>query len=198
MAIRYIGLDFEASGSEPWGGSVPIEIGLAVGNQTYTSLIGRWNWIEFDWNEKAAQVHGIDRDEQLADAPSVWQVDIMATAWLIGLGFISNRMFNVTVGWNVAGYDRQFVTRWMPNLNRLLSYRTADLNAMVFALAGTSESEFGAIKSFAQDYGSVQANMAMSALSRELVQPHRAGYDAQAALGSFDYLRLRMGRKLDA
>lgn len=194
MATQYIGLDFEASGAEPWGRSVPIEIGLAVGNEVYTSLIGQWSWAEFDWNDKAAEVHGIDQSDLFAARP-VWQVDILAAAWLMERWVTprSNRMFNITVGWNVAGYDRQFVTRWMPSLNRLLSYRTADLNAMVFALAGDSEPEYDAIKKMAKEYAEAEG-MIGNPLPPELAKPHRAGYDARMSLISFEYLQHRMGR----
>lgn len=186
MAIKYIGLDFEASGSNPWDGNVPIQLGISMkeGSElvNYQTLIGGWDWKEFEWNEEAYGVHGIAQ-ETLIGAPPVWAADIDAAAWLINKRGHSGRMWNVCVGWNVAGYDRQFITRWMPNLNRLLSYRNVDLNSLVFALAGQSEGDYKAIKNESKKY-------AREELERLGVDEgwHDALYDAQAALFSFDYL----------
>lgn len=166
MTIRYIGLDFESSGSDPWGKHVPIQIGMAVhgsgrvdqepsDDRTFESLIGGWGTFgaqtsQYEWSEEAYKVHGIEKEAVYA-APPVWAVDIQAAAWLLNLYGHGNRMWNITVGWNVAGFDRQFITRWFPNLNKLLSYRTVDLNALVFARAKT-EVEYNKLKGQAKAY----------------------------------------------
>lgn len=182
MTIKYIGLDFEASGSNPWGNHVPIQIGMSFHGisdveATFESLIGGWSWSEYEWNQEAFGVHGI-LVEALAAAPPVWVVDIAAAAWLIEQVGHSNRMWNITVGWNVAGYDRQFVTRWMPNLNRILSYRTFDLNTLVFA-GSSDEARHKALKNKAKAY----ADKFNPGGKR-----HDALVDAQAALHEMDYL----------
>lgn len=178
--ITYVGLDFEASGSNPWGGSVPIQIGMTIGGgQDFVSLIGGWkfNGTEqnspgfFDWSEEAFGVHGLTK-EVIALAPPVWVVDIQAASWLIGNVGFSNRMFTIPVGYNVAGYDRQFVTRWMPNLNRLLSYRSADLNVVHF-LESLDELGFKGRKDAAK-------KLSVEALGSD--KAHDALWDAQSAL----------------
>lgn len=182
--INYIGLDFEASGSNPWGEHVPIQIGIALNTnenefKPFQSYIGKWDWNQFEWNLEAEKVHNIPRDI-IDRAPPVWVVDIEAAAWLIqNLGHTS-RMWNIPVGWNIAGYDRQFITRWMPNLNRLLSYRTVDLNALCLAKAEQSESAYKDIKRKVKVYA-----------QKTIGGPdwHDALYDAKAALHSLHALR---------
>lgn len=182
MTIRYIGLDFEATGSDPWKGNVPIQIGLTTGYDDYVSLIGGWGIFgaqtsQYEWSEEAFGVHGITREEVYA-APPVWVVDIEAAAFLIDQVGYKNRMFTVPVGWNVAGYDRQFITRWMPNLDRLLSYRTVDLNALVFAKAGGDEGAYVGWKKQAKDYAEARVGG----------KRHNALVDARAALYEFEFL----------
>lgn len=175
-----IGLDFETSGTDPWGSAVPIEIGLAVRTPsaeiaTFEALIGRWSWnVDTPWSEKSAAIHGITKDE-LAKAEPVKIVDIRVAHWLIEQG-ATNRMRSITVGWNVAGFDRQFITRWMPVTNSLLSYRTVDLNALVFGLAGDDAQAYKNIKDKA------------NSLSVEGLEGtwHRAGFDAVRSLRAFE------------
>lgn len=189
--MNYIGLDFESSGTDPWGKHVPIQLGMAIQlpRRTMTeapefapfvSLIGGWDWAEFEWSEEAAKVHSISR-EVLVKADPVWVVDIKAAAWLIEQIGYAGRMYNITVGWNVAGYDRQFVTRWMPNLNRLLSYRTLDLNALVLAEVG-DEKGYKDVKQSAKNYSN--GLLGITEASR-----HDALIDATAALLELEYLR---------
>ena len=186
--ISYYGLDFETSGTDPWGSAVPIQIGIA-GRDGFDVeyLIGGWDWNEYEWNEQSETIHHISRDELQAAAP-VWQVDIIAASELLRHRS-SSRMFTVIVGWNVAGFDRQFITRWMPNLNRCLSYRTVDLNAIVFALAD-DEAGYERIKKASKRY-------AADELSKFGMEEnwHSALYDAQAALCSFEYLKGLDGAK---
>jgi DNA polymerase III epsilon subunit-like protein len=188
MAIRYIGLDFETSGTDPWGDAVPIQIGIATWASSsdrpfdthFEALIGKWVWgVDATWDEESFAIHGITQDE-LAKARFVWQVDILAAASLIEAG-LGSRMWNVMVGWNVAGFDRQFITRWMPNLNRLFSYRTVDLNALVFARAGTDEQAYKKLKEASKVYAAERMG--------GITDWHDALYDAQAALHSFEFLR---------
>jgi DNA polymerase III epsilon subunit-like protein len=183
VPVNFIGLDFESTGSDPWGRHVPIQIGMALDNgseRAFTSFIGGWSFDNYndpadswEWSEEAFGVHGISR-EALLGAPPVWAVDISAAAWLIdNLGW-KHRMFNITVGWNVAGFDRQFVTRWFPNLNRLLSYRTLDLNALVLAQI-SDEKGYEKVKAVAKRYANEQ--LGISGDDR-----HDALIDARAAL----------------
>lgn len=171
---------------------MPIQIGIAGGDRPdgtdaweFCSLIGQWDWREWEWNEEAARVHGISQ-EDLEDAQPVWKVDILAAATLLKQG-VGQRMFNIAVGWNVGSFDRQFITRWFPNMNRILSYRVVDLNTLCFALAGGEEAEFERIKKRAKKY-------AAERLGGE--GWHDALFDAKAALFAFEALKMMM-RGLD-
>lgn len=175
--IEYYGLDFEASGTNPWGLHAPIEIGIVLEDYQIESRIGAWSWSEWEWQEEAEAVHGIPK-EALQGAPNVWKVDVETTAW--GLrNTRTDRMNRVIVGWNVAGYDRQFITRHMPNLNRFFSYRAVDLNSLLYAKTNTSK-EYGKLKHEAKAYA--EAVIGEKAW-------HSARFDAAAALASFEYLR---------
>lgn len=178
MSIRYIGLDFETSGTDPWGDAVPIQLGMWAADVPFARDIGRWDWSEFTWSEESFAIHGITK-EVLASAPPVWQVDIRAANFLLDRD-MGSRMWNVIVGWNVAGFDRQFITRWMPNLNRLLSYRTVDLNALVFAKAGDNEGAYQDIKVHAKGYAADKIGGPENW--------HDAAYDARAAIYSLEFL----------
>jgi oligoribonuclease (3'-5' exoribonuclease) len=98
---------------------------------------------------------------------------------------LGSRMFTVAVGWNVGGFDRQFIIRHMPALNSVLSYRNADLNSMVFKLAGDSEKKYEEIKKAAKEYA-VPLVKEVYGLDKNW---HDAGYDAAAALFSLEYLQ---------
>lgn len=182
--ITYIGMDFEASGTNPWGMHVPIQLGFALSHDREAeSLIGGWNWNEWEWQEEAFGVHGITKD-RLLGAPRVADADILLAASLLNMGVKSKeRMWNVPVGWGVAGYDQQFITRWFPCLRRLLSRRSVDLNALTYSLAGESEREYGNIKK------RVKRETAESLMSEDW---HDALYDAKAALVSYDILKRMM------
>lgn len=185
--MNYIGLDFETSGSDPWGTAVPIQIGIALDDSSYDPTffmlyIGGWDWNETPWDEESEAVHKITK-EVLSTAPPVWVVDIHAASWLIEtLGSHSNRMNNIPVGWNVGGFDRQFVTRWMPNLNRVLSYRTLDLNSMVMAHAQDSLAAYKSIKGDAKAYANSILNVT------EKRGRHDAAIDARAAILEMQWL----------
>jgi len=186
--IHYIGLDFEATGSEPWGSDLPIEIGISSwGGETgfdvnLESRIGGWQWgTDGEWNDRTVPIHHIEPAD-LVKAPPVWQVDITMAAALLRQG-LGSRMWNIVVGWNVAGYDRQFITRWFPNLNRLFSYRTLDLNAVIYSKV-EDEKGYEALKREAKSYA--QERMTVVGATGDW---HSALYDARASMYALEFLR---------
>lgn len=180
--IQYVGLDFETSGTEPWGKTVPIQIGLSVGDgDDFASYIGRWDWSQYEWDPESAEVHKISQDT-LKMAPAPFYVDIFASYWLVQKLGTNARMWTIPVGFNVAGFDRQFVSRWFPNLNKLLSYRSVDLNAILFFQAGRSEGKYVHLKKDIK-------RRAAENMPVHDVGEHNAGYDAALA---FEVLRLLM------
>jgi oligoribonuclease (3'-5' exoribonuclease) len=150
--ITIIGLDFEASGTNPWGLHAPIQLGLTTGE---ADLRVEWNWQQFaddyEWSEEAFGVHGLTRDYLNSNGEPNHIVDARVAVWLYD-NARGSRMNIVTTGWNVAGYDRQFVTRHMPYTNRQLSYRTADLGALCFALDGKAGKSWKDWKKAAKGY----------------------------------------------
>lgn len=183
MSISYVGLDFETTGTDPWGLAAPIQLGIALpSGYLRTELIGRWDWNKYEWNKVSEEIHKIPKEE-IDKAPPVWQVDILMAADLIEAN-LGSRMFTVAVGWNVGSFDRQFITRHMPALNRVLSYRNADLNSMLFALVD-NEKEYESLKHTSKEYAAEKVKTKFN-LDENW---HDAGYDAAAALFSLEFLQ---------
>lgn len=181
--INYIGLDFETTGTDPWGRAAPIQIGVALPNgYVRTELVGKWKWNEWEWNSVSEGIHKITQ-VQIDQARPAWQVDIMIANDLIEQG-VGSRMFNIPVGWNVSGFDRQFITRHFPALNRIFSYRCADLNSMIFKECGTSEQEYEETKKAAKEYA--EKVLKKNGMKQKW---HDAGYDAAAALVSLQWFQ---------
>lgn len=98
-------------------------------------------------------------------------------------------MFTVPLGWNVAGFDRQFITRHFPNLNRLLSYRSVDLNSLIFEQV-SSEKEYNGLKEAAKQYAAkAMKERAFVMMESEEEKWHDATYDAEASWYAFEFLR---------
>ena len=187
--VVFIGLDFETSVGDVETGA-PIQIGLSMGPfedgyHTQSWDIGGWSWDQKSpvrWSEESAKIHNITQ-ERLQKADNVFEVDVFASAWLLPYVKGYERMNRIAVQWNVGSFDRQFVVRHMPNLNKILSYRTLDLNSVCFFLANRLGESFENLKRKAKEY-------AQGALWENGSAPewHDAGYDAVAGLIQFEYL----------
>ena len=186
----FLGLDFETSGVNP-AVNVPVQLGLATQDgAVFQQLIGGWNWSDRPWTEdvygrpygewshRAAEVHGIDRDA-LRTAPTVELVDHFAEQWVANLGEDGKHIH--AVGWNVASFDFAFLRKYLPRTDAAISYRSVDLNAVVFSIVGNDRQGYYAVKGKAKAY-------AAEAIGGE-PEWHDAGYDALAALHALDYLR---------
>ena len=197
--IRYAGLDGEmtGSGSRESGPAAEkyqlIQIGLAtmqIGERpeaivfvpktlrTYTSDIGYQQW---NSQVQAMEVNKFT-SERIRAGPIPSAVDADAAKWLderVGPG---KRDLHA-VGWNVGSFDMPFVARYLPNLFDRFSYRSVDLNSIIFSMADTDD-EYKALKHKAK-------TRAESALRVIGIEPnyHDAGYDAASALMAFKYLR---------
>ena len=196
----FLGLDFETSGADIDDGAVPIQVGIAsfpFGDaEVFVRDIGSWNWTDepwvddhvggrlATWSEDAYDVHRIPR-ERLRAAPSAGLVDVWAAAEVERIAGNVPRPWRNVVGWNVAGFDLAFAKRFMPETMKKLSYRTVDLNAIVFSIAGDSVGDYHDVKKEAKDYAA--AEVAATGLF-DGDQWHDAGYDALAALYAFEYL----------
>lgn len=185
----FIGLDGEMTGNDIHNSAKLIQIGLTIrddtGFHTFTQGIRPSGDIEDGWQAEAQRVHGLTQHE-VDLFPNQYQVDNFAVQWLIGRGATyQNRMKNVAVGFNVAGFDMPFVKQHLPKTFDLLSYRTVDLNAILFALSGVGKvgSSYEAWKKKAKAYAVEQLK------SRGPAQAHNAGWDSAMHLYCFEYLQ---------
>ena len=179
--LLLVGLDFECSGSSH-DKHVPIQLGLVAENACYKSNIGGWDWNKHEWDGAAYNVHHISKAD-LKDDPPVSIVDGDMAYWLWNVTRGYQRMNVVPVGWNVGSYDMPYITKWMPLLRSLLSYRSVDLNALVFMLDGHSGKSWKDWKRAAKQY----ANEFIDETTR-----HDALTDAKAALFEFGFLRKQL------
>ncbi len=190
MPNVYMGLDGEMTCADLAAGGRLIQIGLAVGTgpeERITELIG-WDEGDFFAEEKAMEVHGIPVKTILA-APRPPEVDERLCEWCLDHGGKADKRKLVTVGWNVGAFDLPFVQQALPKTFRLLSRRSADLNAICFALGGTltvsgSCPAWSGLKRMSKRF----AERSLEKLGIEAAW-HDAGYDALAGLLSFQWLR---------
>lgn len=128
--LEFGGLDIETTGSDIDAGAAIIQIGVTFGGyQAFVSDIKPHAGAVIV--PEAMAVNKITQ-ERMDAAPSAAEVDENLSQWLISQG-IEPRRF-IAIGWNVAGFDIPFVKRYLPKTFKFLSYRTVDLNAIVFTL----------------------------------------------------------------
>lgn len=202
--LRYVGLDGEMTGS---GSREPevvaskkyqlIQIGLATMEmserpdlytlRTFVSDIGYSDWpFGGSYQLEAMEVNKFT-PERIRAGPRPGLVDSTACAWLnkrLGLREDGTAKRDLhAVGWNVGAFDMPFVREYLPTLGDRFSYRSVDLNSIVFSKADTVD-EYHELKGKAKSGAEV--------LLRKMgIQPnwHDAGYDAANALMAFKLLR---------
>jgi hypothetical protein len=197
----YIGFDFETSGVNVKE-HAPIQVGLAIGTVkpvVFSSLIGGWNWLDSPWTEdipagaymhwdnEAAEVHGISK-ESLLGVDSPGKVDGWASLWLSQKSHNTYLNQRIAVGWNVAGFDFPFAKRWLPETAGLLSYRTVDLNAVVFYISETTDWEYAKLKAYVKEIAADRISKDSQCLYSE-ENWHDAGYDALSGLYVWEELQ---------
>lgn len=198
--LQYIGLDFETSGVDH-GRNAPIEIGIATewGN-VFDSTIGRWKWTDekhpmevdpltrrYEWSDEAEGIHGIGRSE-LATAPNALAVDQEALRWIRTMVGTDAKQI-IAVGWNIAAFDFPFLREYLPATSKAMSYRSVDLNAVLFTIieaelkdaSGDPWTYYG-LKSFVK---SMAADAIADQTGIDETAWHRAGYDALASIYAF-------------
>ena len=133
-------------------------------------------------------VHGIPR-EAIVAAPRAPEVDERLYEWCLRHGGRVDKRKLVTVGWNVGAFDLPFVRQALPKTFTLLSRRSADLNAICFALGGAVT--IGGSRPGWTGFRRMSKRHAEQALTKLGIEPawHDAGYDALAGLLSFLWLR---------
>lgn len=189
---EFWGLDLETSGTTHER-HVPIQLGIAAPNGAlFSSLIGGWKWDGQEpgvdhwlWDLRAQEVHGIER-EQLEVAPLPHEVSAQAVSFIEEHSEAWHGQRKL-VGWNVASFDVPFVRKHLYAVSRVLSYQSADLNAVTFAISAAQGISYKTLKRRSKEYA---AELCAETFPEEMW--HDAGYDALAALHSWDYLKERI------
>jgi hypothetical protein len=195
MPNIFMGLDGEMTSPDLGAGGRLIQIGAAVGtaaDERITELIG-WDEGDFHADPKAMEVHGIPV-ETIVAAPRAPEVDERLHDWCLAHGARADRRAVISVGWNVGAFDLPFVQHALPKTFGLLSRRSADLNAICFALGDSVD--FGGSRPSWTGFRRMSKRHAEEELEKLGIAPawHDAGYDALAALLSFRWLREVAGR----
>ena len=168
-----------------------IQIGVALLTtspypETFSSLI---NPGEFTWDARAAAVHGYT-EEEILNAPTAQEVDNQLYSWMINHGATPKHKVAIAVGFNVGAFDLPHVALVLPKTMTLLSRRTADLNAICFALEGKEHNGSTPTWSGWKRIASIYAERTIATLPQEPGSAaHDAGYDALLHLYAFHYLK---------
>jgi hypothetical protein len=188
------GVDIETTGSELRSHRT-LQVGIADGAGLYYCYdVGDWSprvrWSSYGPffpddivpTPEALQVNKWTEARYNASQPHD-EVDIILEHMLRAHGLKERSI--VAVGWNIAGFDVPFLQRDLPRFAKFLHYRTVDLNACCFMLAGSSR----------EAYLTFKDNLKKQATERlaEAERLHDAGYDAKHGLMCFNILRESYG-----
>ena len=190
MSVVYIGLDGEMSDNNIDKGAALIQIGFAVLNETgLTANYSDLNPSAVDngslhWSPEAAAVHNIPI-QRVMDSKGAEVVDDEMYTWLLNVAGLNpdKRIKNIPVGWNVSAFDMPYLRKYLPLTHSLFSRRTADLNAICFALDGKDDKTFKWWKSASKAYAEEKSP------PTEGFGEHNAGWDAIMSIYCFEYLR---------
>lgn len=174
-SITLVGLDLETTGSDIDAGAVPIQLGVAYGDEYASWYVNpRQCDNKYVWSDEAEKVHGISRDDAEKNGEHPLVVSARAVVWLAERDVLRGaRMDRWPLGWNVGSFDMPFVRRYMPPLADWFSYRSMDLNAVCeFATVAHGE-QFSTLKKKAKQ---------AAELADARAAWHDAGFDALAAL----------------
>lgn len=208
---EYWGLDLECSGSDV-NVAGAIQLGLASPvpfSSMFCYTTGGWSWIDqkeeadprnriAHWSEEAFNVHKIPM-HKVDSSRKVASVDAMAAEWVMEETRTAEKRERIVVGWNVAGFDMAFVRRDYPKLAASLSYRSVDLNAILFSLVDNLKNPAGTqwtyteLKAFVKARATEHARYAIAdgdnVGEANDLRAHNAGFDAMESLYSFYVLR---------
>lgn len=186
----FIGLDFEtASTGEDLTTVFPIQIGLASPDpavEVLSSDIGhRRLVVDFD----SLGVNGFTMS-RIDRAPSLQQVDVLASTWMDEVALTASAHTLTAVGWTVATFDLPLLRHWLPEAARYVGARHRVLDLQALALAADPWSP-GRTRQKVRDLAD-----AMTARMFDIHQPNRltpsrhdAAFDASAALAELQLFR---------
>jgi len=196
---EFWGVDLETSGTSHER-HVPIQLGIGAPNGDYASwLINGWQWADdcdgivgetcWLWDLRAAEIHGLTKEQIDRHGSSPYDVTLQAVEFIERNSKAWHGERKV-VGWNVGSFDMPYLRKHMYGVARKLSYQSADLNAVTFAISEAQGISSKHLKRQAQEAGAAGA-YALTGLGVD-EGLHDAGWDAVAALGAWDYLKSRI------
>lgn len=196
MAVTFLGVDGEMTGSEIQFGQRIFQLGIAAHTDSDGSVLETpatisllFNPGEYVWTDVAEAVHGFTKDEVNAAMPASEADDIFVN-WLTSRGLSSRkRGETIPVGFNIGSFDMPHIQLVLPKTYAFFSRRTVDLNSLCFTLEGKkvkgSPVSWSTWKSWASEY----ARKKIYADSTHAAAAHDAGYDALLHLHAWRFLQ---------
>lgn len=133
MNNEIISLDLETSGVDIEKGVTILSIGmvhLATGAEFYREAKHDLLVVE----PRASRVHQLDMNSlDIGEKETLASIDLLARLWLGDVTKVEKQHRLISLGWNVAGFDMPFVRKFLPKTASQFSYRSIDLNAVLFA-----------------------------------------------------------------
>jgi oligoribonuclease (3'-5' exoribonuclease) len=179
---KFIGLDLECTGRDHRLHKI-IQIGLAVRTDSgVVSLKRDVKQVLYRYEEAALQVCKFTH-ERIAAGSDAEEAELRCLEFLMEHAPTPKRL--IAVGWNVGGFDLQFIKDQFPVLEQRLHYRHVDLNSLSYLTAVVLQKDVNKIKKEAKTYA------ALSIRSLPEFQGvddwHDAGYDSMASLYEYQY-----------
>lgn len=183
---KFVGLDVETTGTDV-AAHVLIQIGVydPISGDVFRSDVYP-AFENYAVDPQALQVNGFTMD-RIEAAPAASLVDTVLCLWLDKHELVGAH----PVGFNVASFDLPFVKRALPVAFSKLSYRTIDLNAVLFTITEIIKSPPGKVghayetfKHRAKAFGATQVKGKTGAYGW-----HDAAFDAVASYHAWVYLR---------
>lgn len=187
-AQRFIGLDTETTGTDVEQHAL-IQVGVydPESGDVFRSDIRPPLPYAIDPEAMEVNRFTVERIEAASPAQAV---DDALVGWLASHGLDGHLAH--AVGFNVAGFDMPFIKRFLPRSYRVLSYRTIDLNAVLFSLAETRRcGSYEDLKHAAKAYGATRVKGKEGSYGW-----HDAAFDAVASYFAWFYLLALIQRGL--
>ena len=176
---NFVGLDIETTGLEPDQGHRLIQIGLYFqeNGAKLTRDILPIGTMTIDPEAMAVNGFTVERIQQ--GTPND-EADAEIAAWLRGKGLETDSL--VAVGFNVGWFDQHgFLKRELPETCKFFGRRSVDLTGITYLISEITGKSREVVKTETRDK--------VAALLGTTAQWHDAGYDAHAAIVTFEVMQ---------